>query len=318
MTSDLISVITTCYNKAPYLNEAINSVLNQSYQNFELIIINDGSTDDSEKIILSKKDSRIKYFRFPNQGQAASSNYALSIAKGKYIKFLDADDIMNTEHLTEQIQLMDNREDLLVSCSWGRFHNGDINTALFEPESVWQDMSNILWIKSALSQKSDMMAVWLWLIPASIINKVGGWNLRDSMNNDFEFSMRLLLNVTHVKFAVNAKMYYRSGINSMSVTKSVKEFRKAIYSNELGCEHLLAFEDSSQTRKLCADRLQEWLFRIYPMDRVLERELELKIKKLGGSSRKFESGFFFTLFRKSFGWKIAKKLKLIFLEYKSD
>ncbi|WP_162463148.1 glycosyltransferase family 2 protein [Paenibacillus psychroresistens] len=89
----LISVIVPVFNAAEYLHSCIESILNQSETDFELLLINDGSTDRSEEIILSYSDSRIKYVKQINQGVAVTRNLAIDMAKGNYIVFQDADDI---------------------------------------------------------------------------------------------------------------------------------------------------------------------------------------------------------------------------------
>ncbi len=306
----LISIVTSCYNKSEFLEDTINSVLRQSHRNFEWIIVNDGSTDSSSKIILSQNDNRIKYYAIKNSGQAFSSNFGLKFVKGSYVKFLDADDILNEDHLKEQLRIANGRQDILVSCSWARFYDNNILGARFLKETVWQDLTNFEWIKSALRQESDMMPAWLWLIPITLLKKVGGWNIHDSMNNDFEFSIRLLINVQEVKFASNAIVYYRSGYNSMSALKSKVDFQKAIFSNELGCSHLLNYQNTQEMRALCADRFQAWVYRIYPTDKNLVNYLEQKIKKLGGSTRKMNGSNLFILFRILLGWKIAKQIQV--------
>lgn len=312
LPSAKISIITPCYNSAAYINEAIKSVLKQTYTNFELILVNDGSTDKTEELILSFKDKRIRYFKQPNKGQCVASNFGLSAANGDYIKFFDADDLMNEVHLEEQLKRIDGREDVLASCSWGRFYDGNPGSAKFIPETVWKDLDSVSWIKNALSQQYDMMGAWVWLIPKKVIERSGGWDERLSLNNDFEFSMRLLSNVKQVFFAEKAKLYYRSGISSLSQRPSVKAFSEAILATDLGCSYLLSREDSVFTRRLCADRYKEWLFRIYPSDKKLESLVEKKIESLGGSKRKMDGGVIFKILQALIGWKLAKKIKMLF------
>lgn len=93
MVKKLISVIVPVFNAGEFLYFCIESVLNQSEENFELLIINDGSTDRSEEIILSFSDPRIRYVKQDNQGVAIARNRAIEIAKGDFIVFQDADDI---------------------------------------------------------------------------------------------------------------------------------------------------------------------------------------------------------------------------------
>jgi glycosyltransferase involved in cell wall biosynthesis len=305
----LISIIMSVYNSGNYIRTAIESVLTQTHQKLELIIVNDGSTDNSESIINEFKDPRIRYFYQENKGQSSASNFGLSKANGDYIKFFDADDIMNAEHLEAQFKKLNGRTDVLVSCIWGRFYDGNPESANFIPESVWTDMKSLDWVKQALLLKYDMMAVWLWLIPKEVIHRVGGWDERLSLNNDFEFSMRLLTNVLEVQFAIDAKLYYRSAISSLSQAKSPKAYEAALLSTDLGCTYLLKKENTAFTRRLCADRYQEWLFRIYPSDPIIVNRLELKILELGGSNRKMDGGLIHQIFCYVLGWKKTKLLK---------
>lgn len=306
----LVSVIMPCYNAGQYIQQAIESVLHQTYSRFELIIVNDGSTDNSESIIKKFNDERIRYFVQENKGQCAASNFGLEQAKGELIKFFDADDCMNPEHLSAQVEKLGKKKDVLVSCAWGRFYTNNPLDAVFIPETVWQDLSSIEWIKLALSQKYDMMGAPLWLIPREVINETGGWDERLSLNNDFEFSMRLLTHVKAVHFAGAAKLYYRSGNVSLSQRPSAKAFAAALLSTELGCNYFLGVENSIETRRLCADRYQEWLFRMYPTDTALIKETEARITQLGGSSRRMDGGRMFQLLSALIGWKKTKLLQL--------
>jgi glycosyltransferase involved in cell wall biosynthesis len=117
--SSLVSVILPAYNAGPYIAEAINSILNQTYTNFELIIINDCSTDTTEKEILSISDPRIKYIKNTNNsGLIYNLNLGFSLAKGKYIVRMDADDISLATRIEEQVNFMDLHSEVGISGSW--------------------------------------------------------------------------------------------------------------------------------------------------------------------------------------------------------
>ena len=100
-----ISVILPVYNSQEFLSQSINSILNQTYKNFELIIIDDGSTDKSKEICeyFSKKDNRIIFIDKDHEGLTISLNKALKIAKGKFIARQDADDVSLPERFEKQI-----------------------------------------------------------------------------------------------------------------------------------------------------------------------------------------------------------------------
>lgn len=109
MSNDLglVSVIMPVYNGKAYIKEAIESVLSQTYQNIELLIINDGSTDNSENIIKQHNDLRIRYFVQENKGVSAARNLGLRYMKGQYFCFLDADDILTNHSLRARLKIFE-------------------------------------------------------------------------------------------------------------------------------------------------------------------------------------------------------------------
>ena len=98
----LVSIIIPCYNQDQFLDETLQSVFDQTYSNWECIIVNDGSTDASESIIFDwvQRDKRFQYYKTTNSGVSAARNYGLRIAQGEYIQFLDADDLLTADKLT--------------------------------------------------------------------------------------------------------------------------------------------------------------------------------------------------------------------------
>jgi len=116
-----VSIITASYNTATFIGETIESVLNQSFQDWEMIIIDDASTDNSIEIIqlYQKKDSRIIYHkRETNGGAALTRNDGIQIAKGRYIAFLDSDDLWQYNKLEEQINFMKKHNLAFSYCSY--------------------------------------------------------------------------------------------------------------------------------------------------------------------------------------------------------
>ncbi len=114
----LISVIIPVYNGEKTIRETVNSVLEQTFSDFELIIINDGSTDSTLDVISSINDPRIKVFSYPNGNLSASRNRGISHAKGEYIAFLDADDLWTPDKLEGQYQALQNNPEAAVAYSW--------------------------------------------------------------------------------------------------------------------------------------------------------------------------------------------------------
>lgn len=103
----LVSAIMPTYNMARYISEAIESIIGQTYGNWELIIIDDGSTDDTENVVRSFRDPRIRYYKQVHRGRGAARNVALQVAKGKYIAITDADDISLSRRFELQVSFLE-------------------------------------------------------------------------------------------------------------------------------------------------------------------------------------------------------------------
>ncbi len=117
----LISVLMPVYNtKEEYLRTSIESILNQTFTDFEFIIVNDGSTNNAEEVILSYKDDRIKYFKQENQGIVGALNNAWSKASGKYIARMDSDDIAYPERFAKQIKFLEENPEYSLVGSWAK------------------------------------------------------------------------------------------------------------------------------------------------------------------------------------------------------
>ena len=114
----LVSVIMPTYNHAQFIGDAIESVINQTWQTWEMLIIDDGSTDNTKSVVQSyvSKDSRIKYFALgQNSGRAAvARNYGINNSKGKYVAFLDSDDMWKPTKIEKQIELLENDDNIFM------------------------------------------------------------------------------------------------------------------------------------------------------------------------------------------------------------
>lgn len=118
MSKPKVSIFMPVYNADKYLRESIESILNQSYTNFEFIIIDDGSTDNSINIIESYKDNRIKFFKNEkNMGLPFTRNRGISLCKGTYIALMDADDIALHNRIKKQVTFLENNNEYSIVCS---------------------------------------------------------------------------------------------------------------------------------------------------------------------------------------------------------
>jgi GT2 family glycosyltransferase len=157
MTSPLVSVIVPAYNASQTIRETIDSILAQTLTDFELIIVDDGSTDDTAFIISGFTDERIQYFYQPNNERSAARNQGITLAKASYIAFIDADDLWLPGKLERQVALLKKKPELgLVYCDVFHFdgHTGE-NIFRYSQEAklhhgrvAWQFLLNENFIQS--------------------------------------------------------------------------------------------------------------------------------------------------------------------------
>ena len=150
--SPLVSVLMPVYNAGAFLNEAVESILNQTYKNLELIIINDGSTDNTEDRIKSFKDSRIKYFKNENNLKLIKTlNKGLRLCTGKYIARMDADDIALNTRIEKQVAFMELNQNVVASGTYAQFFGSSSKTGIWMYPLHNQDIKlQLLWGSSII------------------------------------------------------------------------------------------------------------------------------------------------------------------------
>ena len=158
-----VTVLMPLYNGERYVREAVESILQQTWQDFELLIIDDGSSDKGPDIVSSMKDERIVLLRNPrNIGVAATLNRGLAIARGRYIARMDADDISLPDRLKKQVQFMDAHPAVGISGGWVRLFSGGQLPYTCQVPSASEDVAaymlfeNSLWHVTAIMRKNDL------------------------------------------------------------------------------------------------------------------------------------------------------------------
>lgn len=143
------SIITPLHNKVAYISETIQSVLSQTYSDWEMFIVENGSTDGSFLKAQEFQDSRLHFLESPKQGPGAARNYGLNLAQGDWIQFLDADDLLEANHLEQQLIAAEkNPEAEIIACPWQEFTDDNPTqktlrqpTGLGQPIQVLRDFA---------------------------------------------------------------------------------------------------------------------------------------------------------------------------------
>lgn len=311
MNAPLVSVLIPCFNADPYIAAAIESVLAQSWRFREIIAVNDGSSDRTGDVLNSYRKHGVQVIHQQNKGQCAAANRALSAAKGELIKFFDADDIMAADMIQLQVERLGNRRDAIVLGEWARFHD-DPSESDFQHLKMYRDAKPVDWLATEWGEGEPMMQCALWLIPAEVLKRTGGWDERLSLINDFEFFARVLLNAQDVFYAPGARLHYRSGISgSLSGRKSRKAAESAYLSLLLGTGHLLKAEYTLRTRRAAANMLQTFIYGFYPHFPDLRCLISQRIAELGGADLEPSGPPGFHRFRRLMGWRAARHIQLL-------
>lgn len=312
MSDCFVSIIIPMYNAAGFVESAIRSALEQVHSPFEVVVVDDGSTDDSAAIVKAIGDPRVRYVFQANQGQSAAINYGVSLTSGQFIKILDADDWMNSEHIACQVASLEGRTDCVSSCRWGYFVS-DFRSPFVCDEVTGRNYDDAMeWIVDSLTKDEGMMGGWMWLIPRQVWDRAGGYDSRLSLNNDFHFSIATLLAANAVCYAGDAVYSYRKGVSgALSSSYGRKAMESAFLTTDLGTRALLQREDSPRLRRIAADRFQAWLFQFYPQFPDLVKAAEARIQELGGSSVQMKGGRLLKLLQPLIGWKGVRRLQAV-------
>lgn len=301
-----VSIIIPCHNAAAWLGPTLDSAFAQTWPNKEIILIDDGSTDDSLALARRFEPRSVRVFTQENRGQCAACNHGLALARGDFVKFFDADDLLSPEAVAIQVEALRQRPGCIAYGEWARFHS-DPAEARFVPRAGWHDAAPVDWLVETWADAQPMMQCAQFLVPRELLGRTGGWDERLSLINDFEFFSRVALASAGIVFTPGARLYYRSELSgSLSRQRTASAWQSAYLSTILGTAHLLASEDSTRTRTAASTMLQGLVYSMYPNMPNLTADLERRIAALGGSALAPLGGRGFRAARRLFGWKAAR------------
>lgn len=197
-----VSVVMAVYNGLPYLNKAVESILNQTFSDFEFIIVNDASTDETLSVLQTYADPRIRIIDLPkNEGQTRSLNHGLQAAKGEYIARQDADDLSKPERLAEQVKFLDSHPDhLLLSTSVDMID--DNNRVKYVDVRPTQDAE----IRTYIEEFGNPFCHGAAMFRRSVLEKVGLYREGFRTSQDYDYWLRM---AEHGKVANLAPALYQ-------------------------------------------------------------------------------------------------------------
>jgi glycosyltransferase involved in cell wall biosynthesis len=246
-----VSVIMPAYNVAPYIGEAIESVLAQTFTDFELLVVDDGSTDDTAAIAkrFADGDSRIRLLRQDNRGLAAARNTALRHARAGALALLDSDDLWMPRFLEAQLAMLDARPDVDIVTGNARTlgsHEDGFPARPWPDPRPWPDLWTIL---------GDELSVFIMsVLRRRVYDTIGGFDEMLRTNEDFDFWLRAAL--AGFRFARNDEPLgcYRRRDDSLSASE-VRMLRGAL---RVYYKHRPALATNPKALRLLDDRVQQF------------------------------------------------------------
>jgi glycosyltransferase involved in cell wall biosynthesis len=308
----LVSILIPAYNAESWIEETIRSALDQTWPNKEIIIVDDGSTDQTFGIANQFASATVLVARQANLGASAARNKAFSLCRGDYIQWLDADDLLAPDKIEKQLGALNRCRSrrTILSGAWGTlfYRTGK---ARFSPSPLWTDLSPLEWLTRKLGQNCHMQT-GNWLVSRELTQAAGPWDTRLMGDDDGEYFCRVKLQSDGIIFIPESKSYYRStNFNTLSNAASSRKGQDALFlSIQLHIQYLLSLENNERTRAACIRHLQKFMFDFSPERPDLVQKMENLARELGGQLHRPQVSPKFAWIETLFGWRFAKQAQI--------
>ncbi|SDB65050.1 Glycosyl transferase family 2 [Flavobacteriaceae bacterium MAR_2010_188] len=310
----LVSVIMPLFNAAPFVEETIQSVLKQTYPSIELIIVNDHSTDDSYARALKYRSKKVIVNHNIGKGACSARNYGFQLCKGRYIQYLDADDILSPNKIKYQVEAMTSLPGQLSVCNTFHFKNNTELGICYDRPYVFstskpEDLFINLWGGNHLPM--HMITVSAWLSPRNLIESAGPWNEDLAKDQDGEFFARVGLNSSGIIYVPEVKFFYRKHLTGENIgsKKQRKHIESILMATELKSSYLINKIESLAAKRAVATLYKHVAIEAWPQEKDIYDKAISKCKEYGGSYYNPKlGGHLIELIKKVFGWRIAKSI----------
>jgi glycosyltransferase involved in cell wall biosynthesis len=308
----LVSILIPAYNAEAFIADTLRSALSQSWSNREIIVVDDGSKDQTLNVARQFIARGVKVVTHANQGAAATRNHAYALSSGQYIQWLDADDLLSPQKIERQMAAAGRfGPEVLLSSGWAYFICRPA-TAQFRPTPLWQDLDPAEWLLRKLGQNLHMQTA-TWLVSRELSEAAGQWNTDMLSDDDGEYFCRVLMRSKGVRFVSNARVYYRNaGYGRLSyIGTSRRKVEAQFASMKFHIAQLRSIEDSPRSRAAAVQYLQNWSINFYPEHNDVFEAAKALAGELGGSLKLPKLSWKYDWIRKTIGWNAARRARLV-------
>ncbi len=309
----LVSILIPAFNAQGFIAASVSSALAQNWNKKEIIIVDDGSTDNTASIAKAFKFKSIKAVTQENRGASAARNTALRYAQGDYIQWLDADDLLAPDKISTQLREAEcgATSRVLLSSAYAEF-TVQPHHARFTPNALWRDLEPIDFLLTRFNQNL-WMGNCAWLVSRKLTDLAGPWDERLSLDDDGEYFARMVTKCERIKFVPGARVYYRrASVGSLSRSVSDKACESLLLSLRLCFSYLRSLEDSDRTRAASLKFLQSCIDLadcFYPDKEDLFRRVCQLGQELGGELTPPRLSWKYRPLKAAFGWQAVRRTK---------
>ena len=309
----LVSILIPAYNAEKWIADTIRSAIAQTWEPKEIIVLDDGSTDQTFEVAKQFESELVQVLRHENQGVVETRNKLFSLCHGAYIQWLDADDLLAPDKIARQMQVCEQAKNprMLFSSPFGSFLYRPQH-ARFIHTDLWCDLTPKEFLIRKMGQKLSLQTS-TWLVSRELTEAAGPWDPLMFVNNDGEYFSRVILKSEGVQFVPDANVYYRSvGNGSVSyIGRSNKKLEALWRGLQLHIGYLRGLEDSERVRKACVEYLKHYLIDFYPVRMDLVEKVQQAARDLGGHIDEPPLSWKYRWIRSIFGWNAAHRTMFV-------
>ena len=296
---DLITIIINVYNGEKYINKCIDSIINQTFKELEILIINDGSTDNTLKICKSYKDKRIRIITTENLGLSLSRNIGIDNAKGEYLYFIDVDDFIELDTIEYLYNLCIKYDTKMSSCKPKDVF--DYNVNIINKTEVIKVLTSKEMLIMLLLGKERAGTIWNKLIYRNLFDDI---RFEDRIVNDITVTHKLMIKAEKIVYSNQVKYYYLRHRNSIT-GKEIKNTARSIDSFKTQVER------HDYIKKLYPDLIENdiCLIRLLVIYLCRDDDKFQKFLKEENAMKLFKQLFTFKIFKSDISLK--EKIKIL-------
>lgn len=309
----LVSVIIPNFNGHVFLKETLDSVFNQTFDDIEIIVVDDGSTDGSFEYLQTVNHPKLRVEKNRGKGACAARNYGFELSSGDFIQYLDADDILSSDKIEAQVKAIQNQKNGITVCNTKHFYGSIDQGKITDQDYLFttSDTKAFLLNLYGANGTPNMVQTSAWLTPRELVEIAGPWDESLSKDQDGEFFCRVVSKAKEVIYVPKVLNYYRKHIQGQNIAGQKKHihFESQLKALNSKYDQLKSLEDTDAFKTAFSLQYKWLAVNAYPEFKDISIKAMTACENLGGNSYlPILGGKIIETTKSFFGWRMAKSL----------